>query len=41
MNSDEFVDRLIEEDEDEFNVFLDTLKEIFEHQEKKGKKHHD
>lgn len=41
MNSDDFVDKLIEESEDEFNIFLDTLKYIFEHQEKKGNKQHD
>ena len=41
MNNDEFVDKLIEEDEDGFNVFLDTLKDVFDHKKKKGKEHHD
>ena len=41
MDSDEFVDKLIEENKNEFNIFLDTLKEVFEQQEKKGNKHHE
>ena len=42
MDMDDFADRLVKENKDEFNVFLDTLKDIFEHQQKeKGKKHHE
>lgn len=41
---DDFIDRLIEEDNDEFNILLDTLKEVFEKgriNQKKGNKQHE
>ena len=41
---DDFIDKLIEEDRDEFDVFIDTLKEVFEKDriyQKKGNKQHE
>lgn len=37
MNTDnDIFSKLIEEDKDEFNIFLDTLQKIFEEDLKKG-----
>lgn len=41
---DDFIDKLIEEDSNGFNVLIDTLKEVFEKDriyQKKGNKHHE
>lgn len=40
---DDFIDKLIEEDRNEFDVLIDTLKEVFEKDriyQKKGNKQH-
>ena len=36
MNKDDIFSKLAEEDEDEFDIFLDTLKEVFEDKKEKG-----
>ena len=41
MNKDDIFEELIDDEEDEFDIFLDTLKEVFEYLEEKGFKHHE
>lgn len=41
MNNNDILEELILSDENELNIFLDTLKEIFEQENKKGSKQHE
>jgi len=41
MDNDSVLKELMSKDEREFDIFLDTLKEVFDKQEKKGKKNHE
>ena len=41
MDGDSVFKELMNRDSHEFDIFLDTLKEVFDNQDEKGKKHHE